>query len=93
MHLNENAKVKSTLLTPGDYKVEWTGSGPNVQLSIVQGKDTVATVSAQVVAESTSHDQTGYILQPAKTGGQSIEEIFFSGTKYDLKIKPSPKAS
>lgn len=93
MHLYEKAKVHGTLLEPGDYKVEWSGSGPNVQLKILQGKDTVATVPARVVAENTSHDHDGYVLKPAKSGGKSIEEIFFSGKKYDLKLQPSGKSS
>ena len=93
MHLYEDAKVKGTLLHPGDYKVEWNGSGPNVRLSIVQNGTTLATVPARVVAENTPHDQDGYVLRDAKNGGKSLEEIFFSGKKYDLKIQPSRKAS
>ncbi len=93
IHLYEKAKVHGTLLEPGDYKVEWSGSGPNVQLKILQGKDTVVTVPAHVVAESTSNDHDGYVLKPAKSGGKSVEEIFFSGKKYELKIWPSGKSS
>jgi hypothetical protein len=93
LHLYEKAKLEGTVLHPGDYKVEWSGSGPNVQLNIVQGRDTLATVQARVVAENTSHDHDGYILAPAKSGGSSIEEIFFSGAKYDLKIQPTGKSS
>lgn len=93
IHLYENAKVKGTLLHPGDYKVEWSGAGPNVSLNILQDGATVATVPARVVAENTAHDHDGYVLQNAKNGGKSIEEIFFSGKKYDLKINTSAKAS
>lgn len=93
MHLYENAKLEGTLLHPGDYKVEWNGAGPNVNLDIVQDGTTVATVPARVVAENTAHDHDGYVLLTAKNGGKSIEEIFFSGKKYDLKINPSAKAS
>jgi hypothetical protein len=93
MHLYEKAKVHGTLLEPGDYKVEWNGSGPQVQLKILQGKDTVATVPAQVVSENTANEHDGYVLRPAKNGGNSIEEIFFGGKKYDLKILPSGKSS
>ena len=42
LHLFENVTVQGKQLAPGDYKVEWTGEGPNVQLSIEQGKQTVA---------------------------------------------------
>lgn len=93
IHLYENAKVKGTLLHPGDYKVEWSGAGPNVSLNIIQDGATLATVPARVVAENTAHDHDGYVLQNAKNGGKSIEEIFFSGKKYDLKINTSAKAS
>lgn len=93
MHLYEKAKLEGTVLNPGDYEVEWTGNGPNVELNIVQGRDTVATVPARVMAENTSNEHDGYVLQPAKNGGESIEEIFFSGAKYDLKIQPAGKTS
>lgn len=93
MHLYEEAKIEGKLLTPGDYKVEWSGSGPNVELSIVQSNDTVIAVPAKIVAENTSNNQDGYVLQPAKSGGQAIEEIFFHGMKYDLQLQPPAKTS
>jgi hypothetical protein len=89
MHLFEKAEIEGKLLNPGDYRVEWSGTGPNIQLSIVQGRETVATVPARIVAENTPNDQDGYVLQPAKSGGQSIEQIFFSGMKYNLQIQPA----
>ena len=67
--------------------------GPNVELSIVQGRDTLATVPARVAAENTSNEHDGYVLQRARNGGESLEEIFFSGAKYDLKIQPAGKTS
>ena len=93
MHLYEDAKVKGTLLHSGDYKVEWSGPGPNVRVSIVQSGTTVATVRARVVTETTAHDHDGYVLQSAKNGSKAIEDIFFSGKKYDLKINPAAKSS
>ena len=92
LHLYENAKIKGTVLHPGDCKVEWDGSGPNVRFSIVQDGATVARVRARVVAENTAHDHDGYVLKSAKNGSKAIEEIFFSGKKYDQKINPA-KAS
>lgn len=93
MHLYEKAKLEGKVLNPGDYKVEWSDTGPNVELNIVQGRDTLATVPARVVAEYTSHEHDGYVLEPARNDGESIEEIFFSGAKYDLKIQPVGKTS
>jgi len=93
LHLYDKAELKGKVLNPGDYKVEWSGSGPSVELNIVQGRDTLATVPARVVEENTSHDRDGYVLRPAKNGGKSIEELFFSGAKYNLKIQPARKTS
>jgi len=93
MHLYEKAKLEGKVLNPGDYQVEWSGTGPNVALNIVQGRDTLATVPARVVSENTSNEHDGYVLQPARNGGESIEEIFFSGAKYDLKIQQADKTS
>lgn len=93
LHLYDKADLEGKVLNPGDYNVEWSGSGPNVELNIVQGRDTLATVPARIVVEDTSHKHDGYVLRPAKNGGQSIEELFFSGAKYDLKIRPAGKSS
>jgi hypothetical protein len=93
LHLYEQADLEGKVLNPGDYKVEWSGSGPNVELNIVQGRDTLATVPARVVAEDTSLEDEGCVLRPAKNGGKSIEGIFFSGARYDLKIQPAGKSS
>lgn len=86
MHLYESATIEGTQLTPGDYKVEWTGSGPDVQLTILKGKETVATVPAHVESETLPNSQAGYALKPGKDGGQNIAEIFFAGEKFQLKI-------
>jgi len=39
----------TTTMKPGDYKVQWEGNGPNVELSIIQGKKIIAKVPARVV--------------------------------------------
>ena len=93
MHLYEKAKLEGKVLNPGDYQVEWSGTGPNVELNIIQGRDTLATVPARVVAENTANENDGYVLEPAKNGGSLIEEIFFSGAKYELRIQPADKTS
>jgi len=43
--LYEDVKVSGKTLTAGQYDLAWEGTGANVQLSIRQGKDTIATVS------------------------------------------------
>jgi hypothetical protein len=93
LHLYENATIEGTQLLPGDYKCEWSGSGPEVKVTILKGRDTVATVSAQMVSQAVSNEQDGYVLAPAKDGGRSIAEIFFTGEKYELKFDQASNAS
>ena len=47
--LNNPTNINGTKLKPGDYKLEWEGSGPSVEVSIVQGKEVVTKVPAKIV--------------------------------------------
>jgi len=49
LQLNNPVLVNGTTLKPGEYKVQWEGSGPSVELSIMQGKTVLAKVPAHVV--------------------------------------------
>lgn len=93
LHLYENVTVAGRQLAPGDYKVEWSGIGPEVKISILKGRDTVATATARVVSQSASNDQDGYALKPGNDGHQNLAQVFFSGEKYDLNILQSSQAN
>ncbi len=47
--LNDNLKVGSTQLPAGDYKVTWTGTAPNVQVTIAAKGKASVTVPAKLV--------------------------------------------
>ena len=49
LQIGNPVTVNGTTLKPGDYKVQWEGSGPNVEVSILQGKNVVAKAPAHVV--------------------------------------------
>ena len=38
LSVQEPVTINGTQLKPGDYKVQWDGNGPSVELSITQGK-------------------------------------------------------
>jgi len=40
--------VGSVTLQPGEYTIEWSGAGPEVQVSFSRGKKTIVTVPAAV---------------------------------------------
>lgn len=91
LHLTETVTVQGKTLSPGDYRVQWNGSGPSVQLDIVQGRNTLLEVPARIVTESTKSDQNGYTLKKDH-GSQELVSIFFEGKDYRLQI-PEPGAA
>lgn len=85
--INETVMVQGVTLAPGNYKFEWSGSGPDVQLTILHHNDTVATVPAHIVSQNNANNETGYGVEAGADGGKRLTEVFFSGQKYDVKIE------
>ncbi len=54
--ITDQVTVGSTVLKPGDYKVEWDGNGSSVQVKFVQNNKTIATAPATVQAKSNPYD-------------------------------------
>ncbi|HWO01890.1 MAG TPA: hypothetical protein VNS63_21740 [Blastocatellia bacterium] len=54
--LIEPVKVGATQLQPGRYKVIWDGSGPEVQVTFINGKKTIATAPAKLVNQESPYD-------------------------------------
>jgi len=68
-------QVGSTQLPAGNYKVTWTGTGANVQVTLAGGGVQPVTVPAKIVEEK--HNQTGVVTNTI--GGKDIlEELLLS---------------
>ena len=76
MSLAEPAQMGSTLLKPGDYKLVWDGNGPDVNVQIMQGRKTVATVPAKLVQREKASEQDQVILKSVGSG-RAIDEVNF----------------
>jgi len=86
LHLYESLNVQGQQLPPGDYEVEWNGEGPKVELNIINGKKTVASVPAQVVTLNEKYPTDGYASKQSEDGTSSLTEIFFHGKNYELRL-------
>lgn len=86
LHLAETVTVEGKQLAPGNYKVEWEGNGPDVQLNIVRGKTMVATVPARLVPEPVAHQGDGYGSLAQADGSKTLTTVFFDGKKYNLEV-------
>src|SRR5258708_34819666 len=47
--LHNPTTINGAKLNPGDYKLQWDGSGPNVEVSIMQGKTAIAKLPPKLV--------------------------------------------
>ena len=86
LHLYESVEVQGKQLGPGDYKLEWNGEGPKVELNITQGKKTVATVPAELITVARKNPTDGYSSQKAEGGQPALSEIFFGGKTYEVRL-------
>ena len=66
--LTDTVKVGSTQLAAGDYKVTWTGTAPNVQVTIAAKGKTSVTVPAKLVDAKNGH----VALQTNTEGGVQV---------------------
>ena len=84
--LSDAARVGNTDLQPGDYKAQWSGPAENLQISITQNGQTVATTQGKLknldkpapyaaVTERTLADQT-----------KQVDEIDFNHSKEALVL-------
>jgi hypothetical protein len=86
LHIDTSVTVEGKSLAPGEYKVEWSGTGPDVKVNILKGKETLASVTARVVSVPVANKQDGYSATAAQDGSHSLNSLFFSGDKFDLEI-------
>src|SRR5512140_73485 len=71
--LGEAAQVGTTTLQPGDYKVEWQGSGQNVDVKFMQGNKVVASAPATVQTKESRNNSIQLTNQG--TGAATVREI------------------
>jgi hypothetical protein len=67
-------QVAGTELKPGNYKVEWQGTGPDIQVTFLQNGKTVATVPATL---KTSDGQVTQDQVVTNSENNTLNEIDF----------------
>jgi hypothetical protein len=89
MTLQSSTTINGANLKPGDYKLEWDGSGPNVEVSIVQGKKVVAKVPAKVVDLDSPSSNNAAIVKMNGDGSSTLAGARFAGKKFALELGES----
>ena len=86
LQVQEPISVNGQQLKPGDYKVQWDGNGPDVELSIIQGKKVIAKVPAHLVDLSKPSNADAAVVKNNGDGSKSLAEVRLSGKKFALAV-------
>jgi len=84
--LTHPATVNGTTLKAGDYKLQWDGSGPNVEVSIVKGKNVVVKVPAKIVDLGSTTQNNAAVMRVNSDGTSTLAGARFEGKKYGLEL-------
>ena len=77
-------------LAPGEYKLKWDGTGPNVDLMILSNRKLVATVPAHLIELNRPELSNGYEVHANDDGSQILTSIEFGGKRYELSFVDQP---
>ncbi len=84
LNVFEPVTVNGHQLAPGEYKLTWAGTGPNVELMILSQGKVVATVPARLVELGQAGHDNATESHKNDDGSQSLTQIDFAGKKYAL---------
>jgi hypothetical protein len=87
LHLQDKTIVDGKPLNPGNYTVEWTGAGPTVEVTLLHGKQTVATFPAHIMEQSTPNHHDAYGSAPEEDGSRRLTVIYISGKRTNLELE------
>jgi hypothetical protein len=79
-------QVNGTTIPAGEYTAKWEGSGPTVQVSIMQGRKVVATVPAQIVTLDRAASDTQAEVRNGSSGERELAALQFQGKKVSLEL-------
>jgi hypothetical protein len=92
LQLSSTTTINGTQVKPGEYKIEWEGSGPAVELSIKQGKNVIAKVPARVVDLNSVAVNDAAVVRVNGDGTSSLTGVRFQGKKFALELGESSEA-
>jgi hypothetical protein len=82
VEIPDKVMVNGKQIQPGTYKVEWNGTGPNVEVSILQGHKTVAQVPARIVDKT--YEQQAIVTHQTNSGANVLDQIQLKNKELDL---------
>ena len=86
LQVQEPLTVNGTRLAPGEYKVQWDGAGPNVELSILDGKKVVVKVPAHMIDLDRPSTVDSAVVKNNGDGTRTLSEVRLNGKKFSFAV-------
>ena len=87
LNLYEKVNVEGKALNPGKYTITWDGTGPEVQVTVSQGKQTVATFAAHLTEQATRNTEDAYGSAADTDGARTLTAIYPNGKRFSLELE------
>jgi hypothetical protein len=84
VEISDSVQVGGTQLKPGNYKLEWQGAGPEVQVNFVRDGKTIATVPGTLKTNDPHVTQDVIVTDTTSANTKTLTEIDFSHNKESL---------
>lgn len=85
----DSVQVGGTQLRPGSYKVEWQGTGPEVQVNFVRDGKTIATAPGTLKTNDAHVVQDDIVTDTTSANTKTLKEIDFAHNKESLVFEQS----
>jgi hypothetical protein len=93
LEVYDNLKANGASIPAGKYQVEWSGSGPDVQLNILKDGATVATLPAHITPIKRPFQANGYSTSKQADGTLNLTSVFVAGKKYVFEVSEESAAA
>ena len=93
INLANPVQIGSTQVAPGDYKVEWSGTGDNVQVNILKGKNVIATTEGKLVELPRKAENGSVTTRALDNNTRALMEIQFDDRTQSLVFNQSGTSS
>jgi len=93
VRFSQKVTVDGKTLDSGKYTAQWTGEGPNVQVTLLRGKDAVATFAAQIKQESTPNPTDAIGTTDGPDGSKQLTSIYPNGKRVSIQVGSSDAAA
>jgi hypothetical protein len=91
--VTDKLNVEGKAIDPGTYKVEWDGNGPRVHVTLLKGKQTVASFSAHLTEQAAKNAGDAYGSVEQADGSKSLAAIYPGGKRAVLEVDQAAAAN